>query len=68
MGANACPACAAGTDHCHGTLIGHAGRIAECTEGGCVELEVVRHLFVVECTDLAGGCTCAERGLGRLAG
>ncbi|MFE3441986.1 hypothetical protein ACFXNW_03045 [Nocardia sp. NPDC059180] len=53
-----CPSCEAALDHCHGTLVIHAGRIAECTEADCIDFDHARHAFVVDCTDLAGGCRC----------
>ncbi|KAA0024508.1 hypothetical protein [Antrihabitans cavernicola] len=56
----ACSSCDTATDHCHGTLIVHTGNIAECTEDGCVELDRLRHAFVVDCFDLAGGCSCLD--------
>lgn len=68
MGANDCGTCATAIDHCHGTLIVHAGRVSECTDEGCLDLDRVRHTFVVECTDVAGGCPCAQRALDRLSG
>ena len=30
-----CPDCAAGLDHCHGTLLLHADGTEECTSPGC---------------------------------
>lgn len=45
-------------DLCDGTLIVHAGNIAECTSDTCDDLDAARHGFVVDCRDLAGGCAC----------
>lgn len=60
MRATNCPSCAAALDHCHGTLVLHAGRIAECTDAGCFDFDHARHTFIVECGDLAGGCRCGS--------
>lgn len=46
----------AGLEHCHGTVIHHVSRRAECTEPGCVTPEVV-HTFVIDCEAI--GCVCA---------
>jgi hypothetical protein len=51
-----CRNCAAGLEHCHGTVIHHAMHRAECTEPECVSPEVV-HTFVIDCEAI--GCTCA---------
>nr|WP_081706367.1 hypothetical protein [Nocardia sp. CNY236] len=56
-----CSSCESASDHCHGTLIVHAGRIAECTEQ-CFDSAHARHAFVIDCRDLAGGCRCTEGG------
>ncbi|MCV7258905.1 hypothetical protein [Mycobacterium shimoidei] len=53
-----CRDCRAGLEHCHGTLIRHWARRAECTEDGCTSPELMAHAFVVDC-DVAG-CQCAE--------
>ena len=58
MRAPTCLSCESAIDHCHGTLIIHAGRIGECTDAECVDLEHARHTLVVDCADAAGGCTC----------
>ncbi|MFE9583306.1 hypothetical protein ACFYO1_43525 [Nocardia sp. NPDC006044] len=60
MRAPDCSSCESAADHCHGTLIVHSTRLTECTENDCVDLDYVRHTFVVDCADLAGGCACAE--------
>jgi hypothetical protein len=41
-------------------LIVHSTRVVECTDEACVELQAVRHVFVVDCSAVAGGCTCAD--------
>jgi hypothetical protein len=52
-----CRECRAGLDHCHGTVVRHALRLAECTEDGCVTPEVV-HAFTIDCE--AVGCACGQ--------
>ncbi|MFI9505702.1 hypothetical protein [Nocardia sp. NPDC052566] len=61
MRALLCSACESAVDHCHGTLIVHLGRIGECTESDCADLDQARHTFVVDCADIAGGCACSAR-------
>ena len=51
-----CRNCAAGLEHCHGTVIHHAMYRPECTEPDCMSPEV-GHTFVVDCEAI--GCTCA---------
>lgn len=53
-----CLSCDSETDHCHGTLIVHTGNIVECTDDDCIDYQLSRHGFVVDCFDLAGGCGC----------
>ncbi|GAA5045313.1 hypothetical protein [Nocardia callitridis] len=60
MRTDRCLFCDRAIDHCHGTLIVHAGNTTECTERDCVDLDHARHTFVIDCGDLAGGCACAE--------
>jgi len=52
-----CRGCRAGVEHCHGTLIHHALRGAECTEEGCVSPDVM-HVLRVDCESI--GCACAQ--------
>ncbi|MCG5433000.1 hypothetical protein LV457_11980 [Mycobacterium sp. MYCO198283] len=52
-----CRHCAEGLEHCHGTLVHHAWRRSECTEDGCVTVEVA-HTFSIDCA--AVGCDCAQ--------
>ncbi|SNT26222.1 hypothetical protein [Rhodococcoides kyotonense] len=47
-------------DICEGTLVIHAVGDAECTDPDCVDLEYVRHVLVLECEEITGGCQCAE--------
>ena len=60
MHAQSCSSCQSAIDHCHGTLIVHANRGDECTEEDCVDKNHSRHTFVVDCGDVAGGCTFAK--------
>ena len=53
-----CRDCEAGLAHCHGTLIMHSLRYAECTEDGCGNPESITHTFVLDCD--AVGCRCAQ--------
>ncbi|MBN6039247.1 hypothetical protein [Amycolatopsis sp. 195334CR] len=55
-----CATCSAGLDHCHGTLVLHAEFLAECTEPGCTDLGRARHLLIIDCHSLNGGCSCVE--------
>jgi hypothetical protein len=50
-----CRDCLAELEHCHGTVIHHAGYRSECTEG-CVTPEVV-HALRIDCDAI--GCSCA---------
>ena len=59
-----CAGCRENLDHCHGVLVVHVDSVAECTEPGCLELDVVRHAFVVVCDESpAGGCECTAAGV-----
>lgn len=51
-----------GLDLCPGTLVVHvdAGFGAECTEPECADLDQLRHVLIVDCTALSGGCECTE--------
>ena len=53
-----CRRCTAGLEHCHGTVIRHPLRHAECTDGACAGPELASHEFVVDCD--ATGCPCAQ--------
>ncbi|MEV6431036.1 hypothetical protein [Nocardia sp. NPDC051463] len=55
-----CRSCESAVDHCHGTLVVHLARIAECTDEDCFDLDHARHAFVVDCADIAGGCACTD--------
>ncbi|WP_137145013.1 hypothetical protein [Mycolicibacterium sp. CR10] len=52
---SACRDCRAGLEHCHGALIHHAYRRAECTEDGCATPHGA-HTLHIDC--IAVGCAC----------
>jgi hypothetical protein len=51
-----CRECRAGLEHCHGTIIFHPCRRAECTEDGCHGPDGIPHAFRIDCE--AVGCRC----------
>jgi hypothetical protein len=55
-----CVKCANGLDHCHDTLVIHLDGRVECTDGDCTDLDEVRHLLVVDCSSVLGGCECVQ--------
>ncbi|MBS1692677.1 MAG: hypothetical protein JST91_10695 [Actinobacteria bacterium] len=54
---SSCRQCAAGLDHCHGTVVHHVRSRPECTEDGCESPESP-HSFSVDCE--AVGCSCGR--------
>ncbi|MUM23477.1 hypothetical protein FZI91_17475 [Mycobacterium sp. CBMA271] len=52
----ACRDCARDVDHCHGTLIVHSARYAECTAADCDGPYLLRHSLVVDC--IVTQCNC----------
>ena len=54
-----CPDCGLNLDHCHGTLVVHGDRTAECTNPTCELPDLLRHAFVIDCLAVSGGC-CAS--------
>ncbi|MBU9767186.1 hypothetical protein FR943_25565 [Mycobacterium sp. TNTM28] len=52
-----CRECAAGLEHCHGTLIHHVRYRTECTDDGCTTTEVA-HTFSLDCESV--GCPCGR--------
>lgn len=57
-----CISCEIRLDHCHGTLLRHvdgSAGYAECTEPRCADLDLSRHVLVVDCVEVDGGCACA---------
>jgi hypothetical protein len=46
-------------DHCHGTLVMHNDRTAECTDAACELADPLRHALIIDCAVVLGGC-CAE--------
>ena len=57
---SSCPDCGLGVDHCHGTLIVHTDRTAECTDAACELADLLRHLFIADCIAVLGGCCVAN--------
>lgn len=53
-----CSLCESALDHCHGTLIAHADGSYECTDWSCAAADRVRHPFLADCSNVAGGCEC----------
>ena len=53
-----CRCCRDGLEHCHGTVIIHLERRAECTEDDCVDPERIEHTLRIDCD--AVGCRCTE--------
>ncbi len=53
-----CRTCAAGLEHCHGTVIHHLLHRAECTDDGCAGPGLILHEFAVDCDAI--GCRCAQ--------
>ncbi|MET7773083.1 hypothetical protein [Nocardia sp. NPDC005366] len=33
----------------------------ECTDLDCIDFDHTRHTFLIDCTDIAGGCPCTNR-------
>ncbi|MGB8404203.1 MAG: hypothetical protein WCE30_09080 [Mycobacterium sp.] len=52
-----CRQCGDDLQHCHGTVIIHAGQAAECTDEDCVTPEA-EHLFRIDCDTV--GCACGQ--------
>ena len=54
-----CSGCRDDLDHCHGVLVVHVDGLAECSEPGCLDLDRVRHSYLVVCEDAPEGrCAC----------
>jgi len=53
-----CRYCRDGLEHCHGTVIIHAQRGAECTADGCDAPELIEHTLRIDCD--AVGCACGR--------
>ncbi|WP_330183938.1 hypothetical protein OHB26_10130 [Nocardia sp. NBC_01503] len=47
-------------NHCLGTLIAHADGSAECTDWACTDTDRLRHPYLADCSDIAGGCECVQ--------
>lgn len=70
MRTRVCTSCDSALDHCHGTLIVHTDWSVDCTNtdissSGCYDGDRSRHSFIVDCSDVAGGCGCAVLGTRR---
>jgi hypothetical protein len=53
-----CRYCRDGWEHCHGTVILHVRRRAECSEDGCDGPEIVAHTLRIDCD--AVDCACGQ--------
>ena len=47
-------------DHCHGTLVVHSDRTAECTDTSCELADPMRHELIIDCAAVLLGCCAAE--------
>ena len=56
--AGTCRECAAGWEHCHGTVLRHSLRHWECTESDCPGPELIPHTVVLGCE--VAGCDCDQ--------
>ena len=57
---SSCPDCGLHVDHCHGTLVVHSDRDLECTDAACELPDLLRHVFVIDCVAVMGGCCLAD--------
>jgi hypothetical protein len=48
-----CRYCRDGWEHCHGTVIVHAQRRAECTEDDCGGPDFIAHVLRIDCDAVA---------------
>ena len=53
-----CRYCHYGWEHCHGTVIIHEQRCAECTDDDCDGPEFIAHVLRIDCD--AVGCPCGQ--------
>jgi hypothetical protein len=58
-----CLECGLDIDHCHGTLIMHSDRMAECTQPGCELADLLRHALIIDCAAVMGGCCVIEEAV-----
>jgi hypothetical protein len=63
-GMSSCLDCSLDLDHCHGTLVVHSDRTAECTLAACELADLLRHPFVLDCAAVQGGCCRDEEPAG----
>ena len=59
-GMSSCPDCGLEIDHCHGTLVVHSDRTAECTDAVCELADLLRHGLIIDCAVVLGGCCAGE--------
>jgi hypothetical protein len=57
---SSCLDCGRDVDHCHGTLVIHSDRTVECTNAACELGDLLRHVFVIDCAAVLGGCCVSE--------
>jgi hypothetical protein len=57
---SSCSDCGRDVDHCHGTLVIHSDRTVECTNAACELGDLLRHVFVIDCAAVLGGCCVSE--------
>jgi hypothetical protein len=57
---SSCQDCGLEIDHCHGTLVVHSDRTAECTDAACELLDLLRHPLIIDCVAVLGGCCAGE--------
>ncbi len=60
VGMSSCLECRQHVDHCHGTLVVHGDRTLECTDAGCELPDLLRHVYIIDCASVQGGCCVAE--------
>ena len=61
-GMSSCVDCDRDVDHCHGTLVVHSDRTVECTHAACELGDLLRHVFIIDCAAVLGGCRGREGG------
>jgi hypothetical protein len=57
---SSCSDCGLEVDHCHGTLVVHDDRTADCTDAACELLDLLRHAIILDCVAVLGGCCVTE--------
>ena len=59
-GMSSCLNCSLDVDHCHGTLVVHSDRTVECTHAACELADLLRHAFIIDCTEVLGECCVSD--------